>query len=543
MYGETVAQYCKRRHSEMKSDRSNFEDLWEDIARFLIPNRGDFNTKNQPGIRRHRHILDSTGTWAAEQLSNFLYGALTNPASHWFALGVYNPELMRREDVRRYLSLATAHMYSIFNNPRKKFYDHSHEVYNDIVPFGTGILFMEDRPGAGMSFRARALREVFLDEDYDGNVDVASREFDLTVRQLAQQFGEDALPDDIRRIVNKEAHRKFTVLHCIYPKDTTDLADMSRSNRMPYASIYSLMEKEHKLREGGFRRFPVLAPRWTKRSDEIYGRGPGSIALAEVRMLQKMKETTLKGGQKVVDPPLQVPDNTFLSPLNLTPGAVNYYNPIFDGDGAKPIITDSRPDFGVDLMDREKEAILRAFYADKLSSNKNPNVEQTRAEFLGDQNERLLLMAPQLGRMHTEYIGPLIEQTYFVERVTNRLPEPPEVLRGQPLVVQYKSPLARAQQLQRLQAVTGAVNDIVPMAQVFPEMLDSVDPDGLSQWIFMSHDTPAEVLRPEDEVARRREERKQQQEMQARLEQAEMGSKAVANVSKAMPQGGGRVAR
>lgn len=540
---EDIVAYCKRRHTDLKSERANFEDMWEDIARFIIPHRGQFNVKQSPGQKNRRHILDSTGSWAAEQLANFLYGALTNPASDWFMLSVYNPDLMRRDDVRQYLSYATAHLYGVFNNPKKKFYDNSHEVYNDVVPFGTGVLFAEDRPGSGLSFKARSLTECYLDEDQDSNVDVLCREFQLATRQLVQQFGEEALPDDVRRMQEKEAGRKWDILHCIYPKEDTYLVGMSQKNSMPYASVYILSEKNHKLREGGFRRFPVMAPRWTKRSDEIYGRGPGSMALAEVRMLQKMKETTLKGGQKVVDPPLQAPDNTFLSPLNLTPGAVNYHNPIFEGDGAKPIITDSRPDFGRELMQDEKEAILRAFYADKLASQKNPNIEQTRAEYLGDQQERLILMAPQLGRLHTEYLGPLVEQAHYIERVTNRLIEPPEALRGQPLVVQYKSPLARAQQLQRLQQVTGAVNDLAPLAQMFPEIMDSVNSDGLAQWVFLSHDTPPDVLNPQDEVQRRREERKQQMEMQQQLQGAEMGSKAIANISKATGMGGSRAAR
>ena len=537
MYIEDIVTYCKRRHSDLKSERSSFEAMWEDIARFIIPHRGNFNVKNSPGQKNRGHILDSTGSWAAEQLANFLYGALTNPASDWFILSVYNPDLMRRDDVRKYLSYATSHLYSIFNNPKKKFYDNSHEVYNDVVPFGTGVLFSEDKPGSGLTFKARSLTECYLDEDEDSNVDVLSREFQLTTRQLAQMFGVENLPDDVQKILDKESGRKWDILHCIYPKEDSYLVELSSKNSMPYASVYILSEKNHKLREGGFRRFPVMAPRWTKRSDEIYGRGPGSMALAEVRMLQKMKETTLKGGQKVVDPPLQVPDNTFLSPLNLTPGAVNYHNPIFDGEGAKAIITNSRPDFGRDLMQDEKEAILRAFYADKLASQKNPNVEQTRAEYLGDQQERLILMAPQLGRLHTEYLGPLIEQAHFIERITNRLIEPPDVLRGQPLVVQYKSPLARAQQLQRLSQVTGAINDLVPLGQVFPEILDSIEPDGLAQWVFLSHDTPPEVMRPEDEVKQRREERQKQVEMQQTIASAEQGSKAVANFAKASGAG------
>jgi hypothetical protein len=529
-----AAHYCQTRYNELKTDRCNFDDMWEDIARFIIPHRGGFNTKITQGSRNRKHILDSTGSWAADQLTNFLYGALTNPGTNWFGLGTYAADVARREDVRQYLDYCTNHILAIFNNPRKKFYDHSHEIYSDIVPFGTGVMFLEDRPGQGLSFRSRFLSECYFDEDYDGNIDVMARHFQMSLRQLAQQFGADNLPEDMQRALHKDGARKFDVLHSIYPNEDGGYS----KTKMPYVSKYILLEKSYELKDGGFRRFPVLAPRWSKRSDEIYGRGPGSMALAEVRMIQKMKETTLKGGQKMVDPPLQVPDSSFLSPLNLTPGAINYYNPIYDNDGAKQIITNARPDFGRDLMNDEKEAILRSFYADKLASQKGANVEQTRTEFLGDQSERLMLMAPQLGRLHTEYLGPLVEQTFLVERFAGRLPDPPEALQGQALMVQYKSPLAKAQQMQRLQGVTGAVNDIVPLSQVFPEIMDSINPDGLSEWVFFSHDTPTNVLRPKDEVAKIREDRQKQAEMQQQLAMAEQGSKAAANVAKLQPKQG-----
>lgn len=536
------AKQCKQHFNELKANRSNFESMWEDISKFIIPHRGQFSIKNSPGQKNRGAILDSTGSWASEQLANFLYGALTNPATQWFNLGTYDMDLAKRYDVKQYLTLCTNHMYSILNSPRKKFYDNAHEMYNDVVPFGTGIMLLEDRPGTGASFRSRFLYECYLDEDYDSNVDTCYREFELTLRQIVQQFGEDSLPEDLQRVIDKDPGKKLAVIHGIYPRDTYEKSEDS-NNKMPWASKYFLPENgDHVLKDGGFRRFPVLAPRWTKRSDEIYGRGPGSMALAEVRMIQKMKETTLKGGQKMVDPPLQVPDNTFLSPLNLTPGAINYHNPIFEGAGAKEIITNARPDFGIDLMDRETQAILRAFYVDKLSSQKNPNVEQTRTEFLGEQQERLILMAPQLGRMHSEFNGQLIEQLYMIERMTGRLPQPPEALRGKPLVVQYKSPLARAQQMQRLQDATGAVQDLSQLAPVFPEILDTIDPDGLAGWIFMARDTPSDVLRPEDQVKQIREQKQEQMQMQAQLEQAKTGSEAAANVAKLMPKGGQRVA-
>ena len=89
---------------------------------------------------------------------------------------------------------------------------------------------------------------------------------------------------------------------------------------MPYSSIYYHKDDNHIISISGYNEFPYVVPRWLKSSSEIYGRSPSMTALPDVKMLNKMSETTIKAAQKMVDPPLLVPDDSFILPVRTQPG-------------------------------------------------------------------------------------------------------------------------------------------------------------------------------------------------------------------------------
>ena len=102
-----------------------------------------------------------------------------------------------------------------------------------------------------------------------------------------------------------------------------DRRKRTRQN-MPIASVYVLCKDEIILEESGYEEMPVLAPRWSKASGEVYGRGPGMATLPDVKMLQQMSKTIIKAAQKVVDPPLQLEDDSVILPVRTIPGGLNY---------------------------------------------------------------------------------------------------------------------------------------------------------------------------------------------------------------------------
>ena len=87
-------------------------------------------------------------------------------------------------------------------------------------------------------------------------------------------------------------------------------------------------------------------PRWSKRTGEKYGSSPGMTALPEVKTLNKMAETMIIAAQKVVDPPMQLPDDGFILPIVTSPGGLNFRRANTTDARIEPLFNFSQVDFG-----------------------------------------------------------------------------------------------------------------------------------------------------------------------------------------------------
>jgi hypothetical protein len=90
-----------------------------------------------------------------------------------------------------------------------------------------------------------------------------------------------------------------------------------------------------------------------------------------------------------------------------------------------------------------------------------------------------------------------------------RLPEAPaEVEEGEPIQVEYTSPMALAQRASEASGIQQAVNLLAPFAQVDPTILDRIDRDAVAEKAWLMFNNDPRLLRPKAEV---QEERRQRQ--------------------------------
>ena len=80
-----VDSLCERL-DRLKTDRSDFESLWQRVADLVMPTKGNFTVKRMPGERNTNMIFDSTPTTSVNLLAAGLHGMVTNPSVQWFAL-------------------------------------------------------------------------------------------------------------------------------------------------------------------------------------------------------------------------------------------------------------------------------------------------------------------------------------------------------------------------------------------------------------------------------------------------------------------------
>ena len=522
-----------QKQEALKSFRSPWENMWQECTDYVNPNRGDFSTEQYRGSQ-HRvdKIYDTTAPLANEQLASGLHSFLTSPSAKWFALKTFDDDVNRQLEVKNWLDKTTTILYDrVFQSPMSNFLSQSHELYLDLGSFGTGVMMVQDIPGSGITFRTYHLADCFIQENDKGHVDTLYRRYKRTGKQLIERFGE-AVPEKVREMSYKDPYKEFEVIHAVEPSETYGDPSQKKATNKNFKSCYVLVEEKALLEEGGFDEFPYMVPRWQKVAGEIYGRSPSMTSLPDIKMVNAMMKTIIKGAQKMVDPPLLVPDDGFVLPVRTVPGGLNFYR-AGQQEKIEPLETRGRPDIGFDLLQNRREHILAAFHVDWLKMPEQKTGRMTATEVVARQEEKMRLMGPMVGRLQVEFLGPLIERAFSIMTRKNLIPPAPQVIQDMDLKIEYTSPMARAQKSGQLMSVSRLFESMVPLFQAKPELLDNMNTDETFRYFHHLLDAPPQILNTEEDVSEVRQERQEQQQAMMEAEQLQSQSQSAKSMAEA----------
>lgn len=522
-------------HSRMRADRTREETTFQILKDLVRPDTTDFSarrTYNQ-SVDARRKMFDGTAPWALSQLASGLHSYLTSPVDQWFNIGILNrPMDTIPADAKLWLEQVSGVIYNQFSNPSSSFNPASHELYTDLGGFGNAVVYEHlNMANRRLMFRAFPFADCFMDEDSDGLVSRVHREISWTVLQCKQEFGD--LPPKLSKLPDTD---KVCVIHAVYPRDNHNWTNRALKSRK-FASVYHCKETDEDLWEGGYDWMPYHTPRWTKMAGDAYGRGPGLTVLPEIQMANQMSKTIIRAAQKIVDPPLDVPDDGFLAPLRLHPGGLNYSRP--GSEEIRMIPTAQRVDIGEQQLEQRRDMIRKGFFVDWLV-RPTKNERQTAQEITDDRNQMLSMLAPIVGRLHNEWTGPLIRLSYnLLLRAGGFFPEMPASMAGEKLDIFYTSPAAQAQHASKgggLMAYIGQVTQLMP---IMPEIVDTINIPNLSAELQDLTDVPRRVLNTPEQQAQKAQERQEQQQAAQMTEMLPAGAKAAKDLADAQATAGG----
>jgi len=506
------------RFQHIEGQRDNWNNHYQELADYMLPRKADIVKKRSRGEKKMELIFDGTALQSVDLLSSSLHGMLTSGASAWFHLTMKDEELGRDEEVQRWLEDSSQRMMRAFT--MSNFETEVHEMYVDLVVFGTGCMFVEMENNT-LRFSTRHVSEFYVAEDQFGIVDTVFRKYELSARQAVQRFGIDNVGTFIQRTFKTKPDEEVTILHAVMPRKDRDPSKKDNKN-MPFASMYICMETKMIIAESGFQELPYVVPRFLKATGEVMGRSPAMVALPDVKMLNLMSKTIIQAAQKMIDPPLLVPDDGFLLPIRTQPGGLNFYRS-GSRDTITPLNTGANIPIGLQMEEQRRQAIRAAFFVDQLLSGTTPNM--TATEVIQRQEERMRVIGPVLGRLMNEMLRPLIDRAFALMLRAEMLSIPPEVLQGVDVDIEYVSPLARAQKSSSVNGVIRALEILMPLAQSLP-VGDHINPDGLVNYLTESLGVPKKVLKPQSAIDEEREERAamQQEQMARQMEQEDVAT-------------------
>lgn len=521
-----VDEYLKML-KQCKHKRQNWEEHWRDVSRYVIPNKEnvwDFNYMAK-GEKKNLRLYDSSARHYNELLASALHSMLTNPSVQWFELTTGDHDVDKIPAVKEYLQKTVRKIHQVLNNTN--FQTEIHEVYLDLGCFGTGAMLINEDDENVINFASRPIYQFHIMENFKNEIDTFFIEIKMTARKILQKYGEEMLTKEVLEMFKKKPQSEHMVVMAVMPNDEMEKGKVGPQNK-PFKSIHILQKQQLFLKKSGFDEFPAVFPRWIKDSMETYGRSPAMKSLPDIKMINAMMKTIIRGSQKIVDPPLMIPDDGFMK-FNTKPGGLNPYR-AGTQDRVYPIETRAQIGIGIDMLNEIRSRIKESFYIDQLQLKDGP--QMTATEVNARTDEHLRLLGPILGRLHFELLQPLIARIIGIMKRKNQLPEnPPEELAGRVPQVYYSSQIARAQRIAEGQNFDRYFMSISGIAQAYPEIMDNFNPDSIASYLAGIYGTPHEVMREEADREEMRDQRaeQEQQMQQAMMEQEEAKTAEIAS--------------
>jgi hypothetical protein len=526
-------QRLQERYSALKTDRTSWDTHWKEITDYLLPWSGRYYTTDRnKGNKRSGSVYDNTATRALRTLASGLMAGATSPARPWFKLAAPDPDLNNYHAVKLWLEDVQQRMSRVFQ--RTNVYRALHTMYEELGAFGTASCILLPDPQKVIHLYPVTVGEFCISQDAKSHVNVFYREFEMTVSQVVREFGYENCSQSVKTLYDRGTlEAPVTVIHCIEPRDDRDPGKGDRLN-MAYRSCYFETGNNNPvmLRESGFEKFPVLAPRWSVTGNDVYGNGPGMEALPDIRQLQHEQLRKAQGIDYQTQPPLQAPTSMQGRAVNMLPGGVTFHDAPQQNGIRTSFETNLNLQYLLNDIQDVRARIGRSFYEDLFLMMQNDmRSNMTAREIQERHEEKLLMLGPVMERLQTELLEPLIDLTFDAMLAQNLIPPPPPELAGTDLGVEFVSVLAQAQRAVGSSSVDRFIGNVGAIAQMKPEVLDKINSDILvDRYADMLGVDPNIIIATEQAQALRqaRNEAMAQKEQAAAMQQSAMTAKNLA---------------
>ena len=527
------------------SSRGIWEKHWEEVALKVLPyySTSFYSQGNTvPGQKRNQDQYDITANAALWKFAAAMESMLTPANGKWHRLRPTDPVLKANREVMAWFDAVNDALFHYRYSPHSGFQANMHDGYVSIGAFGTSSIFVDafkdpTRPGTkGLRYRQVHLGELFFAVNHQGQVDKVYRRFKMTLRQIAQKWGAEKLPDTLQQRIKDKPEDEVFVIHAVRPNSEYE-PNMLGPKGKRFSSHYILKEQRVLLEAGGYRCMPYAIARYLTAPGEVYGRSPAMNVLPSVNVLNEEKKIMLKQGHRAVDPVLLAHDDGILDGFSLRPGAINAGAVSADGRPLVHALQTGNIAVGKELMDDERLAINDAFLV-TLFQILVETPQMTATEVLERAREKGALLSPTMGRYQSEGLGPLIEREFDLLAFQGLIPPAPRMLveAGADYKVEYDAPLNRAMRAEEAAGIMRTMQygaEIAAQTQD-PSPLDWFDTDVIMPELADINGAPFRFIRSPEAVAEIRQKR-QVDQTAAQVTQALPGMAAM--MKAAAPEG------
>ncbi len=559
------------RQKQLEEVKWDYEPLIQQAASFTNPRRElirDSSRFDKKGQKRGKAIFDPTPASALGIWRDGMQGFMVSKSLRWFKSEMSDHTLNEIDEVRIFLQEYDEGMYAAYD--RSNFYSVLNEWFNDAGSIGTATMYVEEDIKGGTTVHIPIhLREVFIAENKFQNVDVLFRKFFLTARQAVQMFDKNRLTNDIVQNSISNPEKKHEFIHAVYPNDEPQFGSITSTNKR-FKSVYVQTKgstggfndpnqtseillagaengQDLIVKESGYDVFPYAVWRFRKNSDEIYGYSPAMDFMVAIEKLNTISKTLLQASQLSVRPARNVPEH-MRGHVRMDADGNNYFER--GGDKIEVINPGSNFPVGLDREQYYERFINGGYRVEFFNAFIGRQGEATATEIVEIKSEQAQLMGPQVDRLVEDGLSKNFDIVSQIEDDAGRLPEPPQILvdiiegereqngRKTKINIRFTGPLAQAQRrLFTLQPIKNGLREIAEASVLFPNIVDRVDEDWLSEALLDASDFPQAGMRSTAEVEEIREQRAEELARQQALQEASQMADSVPKLNKETEEG------
>lgn len=529
LVGDTLATAVINEHARLDMETTNWKSHWDEVSQYFVPRKDNVYGQAVTGEKKFNLLYDSEGVRAVDDLASVLTTSVVNPQSIWFGLTTKKRVLKAKQAVIAWLYNATLAMIETFNGTN--FQTSMHEMFTDLVSIGTSVVRVEPDDVDVLRFYTQTIYQVVIDEDKKGKVDTVSRAFKWTKKKILEEYGKEVefRKNGVLEKLGDDMGKEWVIIHMVRPRGLKDQLGRLGSKAFPWASIHVIKDLALTVKESGFEEFPYAVPRWSKLTEEKLGRSPAMKVLSDNKMLQEEKKVFIKGEQLRMGPPLQVPDQGFLTKLKIAPFSTNYKKK--GRDDVRELFKPGQSAIGKDLLLMTKEDIRKGFFLNRLHVEVGDRA--TAQEVIQKRDENLRVLSPYHSRMDQEGLRPIIDRAFGIMYRAGEFGDPPEELQeegGVQLGVKYMSMIARAQLIIESENFYRAISASEPMISSDPSLLQNIDGDKVLRQNFTKFGNDPGLLRSEKKVTEMREQEQEALRQQAAIEQQKADADSIKKI-------------
>ena len=502
-------KHFENRFETLKSLRQPYEPNWREINQYFGVGTGSWNAPtNTPAARDpfYEKNINTLPTRYAQNLAASLVATLTPSNMRWFGYTV--PEETREE--RIYLRWCSEQILGLFNRSGLNSF-----LYNSFLeaglygvnPLGIDWASREKK----FAFFPMTIGQFWIGRDSTFAINQLYHRFGMTVREIADRFGEDRLTSQMKLDLTMDrTETVYTVVHAI-EENPRYLPAFENGYNKRYISAYYLEDAQ----ATGFlewktsAKFPWNVSSWGVDPDTPYCPGIGYYALGDVKSLQTYEEDLAVASAKMINPPVKGSTSLKTKEKDISAGGITYT----DDPAAFAPLFQVQYDINTALQNIQRilERLYELFYNNVFYALMNKNKTMSATEAAGINTEKMTLLGAVVERLQSTLLGPLLENAFLLAWENGALEDAehkmPDSMRGKTLDVTYHSLMAQTQSLTDLRLVDDWLQRISILAAINPNAARKPDIMQLAEYYAKKYDidlsfvVPNEVLVQEDKMA------------------------------------------